>query len=267
MKKLFKKKSHNKRLLFAIILSCILILLDKTSENFNNIKKKTENVILPIYFLSNIPIQIYHDIHCILQCYQTNQKKHHIYKHLSMQNNYTKLMSKYYKKENDQLYQLLKIPIQKNTTKIFAKILANITYTNKCQVILNKGKKENIILGQTVINIQGIVGQIISVNQHTSTVLLVHDSTHAIPVKTLRNNIHGILFGKGIRKNLELKHVIPNNIKLGDILISSGLGGRFPPGYPVGIVSEIQKNKKNSNIKIQAKSTIQLNTLNYVLII
>ncbi|MCR3755194.1 MAG: cell shape determining protein MreC [Candidatus Westeberhardia cardiocondylae] len=269
MKKNFNNKFFTKfKFIIIIIFSVTLITLDKTSNLTKIIKNYLENFIKPIYFIVNIPNKTYINIYKIIECYQKAKTKHEICNKNYLVQKYETLLLNYYKTENYQLRKLLKLPIKKQKNIIIAQILSNNSHSNKCQIIINKGEQENIYIGQPVINTQGIVGQIISTTKNTSRVLLLHDISHAIPVKILRNNTHGILVGKGLSQNLELKHIPEyHDIKIGDILISSGLGGCFPKGYPVAIITKIVKNFKYPYTIIQAKSVIHIQDLNYLILI
>lgn len=109
-------------------------------------------------------------------------------------------------------------------------------------VTINKGSDEEVYVGQPIIDATGILGQVIHTSMLTSKVLLITDNSHSIPVKLLRNGIRAIAKGSGIPNNLTLEQ-IPHtaDIKQGDILVSSGLGMRFPNGFPVGTVDSVTR--------------------------
>lgn len=122
--------------------------------------------------------------------------------------------------------------------------------------------------GQPVISDKGVVGQVIAVSQLTSRVLLICDTTHALPIQVLRNDIRVIASGTGCTDDLQLEP-LPNNIdiRVGDVLVTSGLGGRFPEGYPVGIVSSVKVDNQRAYTIISAKPTADLQRLRYLLLL
>ena len=92
--------------------------------------------------------------------------------------------------------------------------------------------------GQPVVNDLGVIGQVLSVGKTTSRVLLITDASHAIPVRVMRNDIRAIASGTGNLDELELKNIPRSaDLQVGDLLVSSGFGGRFPTGYPVARIT------------------------------
>jgi len=118
-------------------------------------------------------------------------------------------------------------------------------------ITINRGAADNIREGLAVIDGEGLMGQVIEVFEDHSRVLLITDSRHALPIYNLRNNVRGIIEGSGDFQRLRLRHVSPTqDIQVGDTLLSSGLGGRFPSGYPVGAVSAIDKDPGQAFIEV-----------------
>jgi len=118
-------------------------------------------------------------------------------------------------------------------------------------ITINRGTSDNITEGLAVIDGEGLMGQVVEVFDNHSRVLLITDSRHALPVYNLRNNVRGIIEGSGDYQRLRLRHVSPTqDIQVGDVLLSSGLGQRFPSGYPVGTVSAIDKDPGQAFIEV-----------------
>lgn len=109
-------------------------------------------------------------------------------------------------------------------------------------VMINKGIQDGVFEGQPVIDADGVMGAVIRANAKTSQVMLITDASHGIPVENTRNGIRAIAVGTGNIRQLELQHV-PHTVDIakGDLFVTSGLGGRFPEGYPVGTVENIEK--------------------------
>jgi len=107
--------------------------------------------------------------------------------------------------------------------------------------VINKGQREGAYYGQPVVDADGVMGQIIHVGPFSSTVLLITDPSHALPVQINRNGLRAIAVGTGLDSILLLENLPTNaDIRKGDLVVSSGLGHRFPQGYPVGVVEDIQ---------------------------
>ena len=110
------------------------------------------------------------------------------------------------------------------------------------QIVINKGMTHGVFNGQPVVDSGGIMGQIIHVSPFSSTVLLITDPTHSIPVLVNRNGLRSVAVGLGEDNIISLEHIpVSADIKEGDLIVSSGLGRKFPSGYPVGTVSNITR--------------------------
>lgn len=136
------------------------------------------------------------------------------------------------------------------------------------EVIINKGERDGLTVGQAVLDAHGLMGQVVQTSQITSRVLLVSDSSHAVPVEVIRNGLRAILLGTGDPNTLDLVHVPDTaDIREGDMLVSSGLGGRFPRGYPVAQVSRITKEPGEPFVTIEATPKAELNQSRLVLVV
>lgn len=133
--------------------------------------------------------------------------------------------------------------------------------------LIDKGSNDGVFIGQSVLDATGVMGQVVDVTPYSAWVLLITDTTHSIPVMVNRNGLRAIASGTG-EDLLEIRYV-PNNedIKVNDLLVSSGLGGNFPSGYPVATVSEIKNDTGSPFATIYAKPTASLNRSRYVLLI
>lgn len=130
------------------------------------------------------------------------------------------------------------------------------------EVILDKGSRAGVYVGQPVLDANGIVGQVVGIGPMTSRVLLLTDSRSAIPVENSRNASRAIAVGQGVSGELMLLHVSDvSAFKTGDLLISSGLGGNYPQGYLVGVIKQIKlpKNEIYSHIMVAPTAHLDRN--------
>ncbi len=142
--------------------------------------------------------------------------------------------------ENKRLRQLLGSSIKIKERTLVAELLAVELEPFRQLVEINKGLRVGAYDGQPVVDAHGIIGQIIHVGPFSSKVLLITDPSHALPVQVNRNGLRAIAVGTGQDNILLLKHLPTNaDIHEGDLIISSGLGHRFPRGYPVGTITNI----------------------------
>jgi rod shape-determining protein MreC len=142
--------------------------------------------------------------------------------------------------ENAHLLQLLGSLKREKGRRRIAEIMNVSSDPSQHLVTINKGSKDDVYTGQPILDATGVLGQVIYTSLLTSKVLLITDSTHAIPVKNMRNGIRMIAKGSGIANQLLLEQ-IPHtaDIKKGDVLVTSGLGMRFPVGFPVAVIDVV----------------------------
>lgn len=148
-----------------------------------------------------------------------------------------------------------------------AEILVDISPLRH-RVIINKGSRDGAFKGQPLLDASGIVGQITRVGTFSSEAILITDSEHAIPVQVNRNGLRSIAVGTGDLRRLSLPFLPTNaDIKVGDLLVSSGLGGVFPAGYPVAKVTKVEKEVAMTLAAITAEPVASLDRDREVLLI
>lgn len=136
------------------------------------------------------------------------------------------------------------------------------------QVVINKGGRYGVFEGQPVLDATGVMGQVTMVSPFSSRVILLTDPSHGVPVQINRNGLRAVVTGRGLGEPLQLEH-LPHNadIRKGDLLVTSGLGGRFPVGYPVGKVVSITLPQGKSFAEIKVEPAAKLSTSREVLLV
>lgn len=135
-------------------------------------------------------------------------------------------------------------------------------------LIIDRGRNDNVYVGQPLLDAEGLMGQIISVHDNHSVGLLITDSTHAIPVQVLRNGLRSIAEGTSDYNQLRLRFLSSTaDIKLGDELVSSGLGERFPPGYPVGRVTGVDQAVGTDFVEVSVSPTAKIDRSKHLLLV
>ncbi len=136
------------------------------------------------------------------------------------------------------------------------------------RVIINRGKNHGVYKGQPVVDATGVMGMVIDPLDDSSQVLLITDAKHAIPVLNLRNGLRSIVKGTGEASKMQLLHVTDTqDFKVGDRLVTSGLGGQFPSGYPVGYIVSIKFDPGKPFGHIIIRPSAELNASRQVLLI
>ena len=170
--------------------------------------------------------------------------------------------------ENIRLRELLDSSFEIGEKVLIAELMSVNLDPYKHQVMINKGELHDIYPGQPLVDAEGVMGQVVHAGPYSSTAMLITDTSHAIPVQVNRNGLRSIALGSGTINRLELPY-IPNSadIQPGDLLITSGLGGRFPPGYPVATVTAVQHDPGNAFASVVATPLAHLNRSREVLLI
>ena len=127
-------------------------------------------------------------------------------------------------------------------------------------VLINRGAADGVIVGLPVIDEGGVVGQVTRVGSFRSAVTLLTDPAQGVPVQTVRTGLRAIAFGAGGSRKLRLLYVDRNaDIRIGDLLVTSGLGGIYPSRYPVAHISEIKRYVDEAFMAVQAMPSARLN--------
>ena len=143
--------------------------------------------------------------------------------------------------DNAQLRALLGVKTARGLDVQLAPILDIDLAPGRQRLVLDAGSRAGATVGQAVIDAGGLMGQIIETTPAHATVLLLTDPDHAVPVVVARNGVRLIVYGRGRSDLLELADVPLNSgVQVGDMLVTSGLGGRFPAGFPVGKVAALR---------------------------
>jgi len=136
------------------------------------------------------------------------------------------------------------------------------------RVLINKGIKDGVYIGQSVLDDTGVVGQVTDMFKLSSVVTLITDPSHAIPAQVRRNGLHLLVEGTGSFNSLRVPYLNKNmNLKDGDILETSGLGGRFPAGYPIAVIEAVKNDTDETFLQVKSKPIAGIDSLRYVLLV
>ncbi len=251
-----------------VVLSIILIIVDHHQGHLNIIRTALSATVYPLQTVASLPVEVTEWMTDTLVTHNSLLKENDRLKqdHLLLSSKlqrYAILES-----ENRRLRELLESSFRFNDKVRVAELIAIELQSFRRQIVINKGLSEAAYDGQPIVDASGIMGQIIHVGPFSSTVLLITDPNHALPVQVNRNGLHAIAVGTGQDDKLLLEN-LPNNtdIRIGDLIISSGLGHRFPPGYPVGQIEKISRDPSEPFAKVMIKPSAQLSQSREVLMV
>ncbi len=170
--------------------------------------------------------------------------------------------------ENVRLRELLHSTALLDEKLLVAEIIGVSPDLGNQTVVIDKGSSQGLARGQAVIDAYGLFGQIVDVGRFSSRVLLLTDTTHAVPAQVVRNGVRLIVEGTGRIDVLDVNHVSSNmDVRPGDLLVSSGLGQRFPGGYPVAVVESVTNDAGRIFALVQARPSAQLDRSRHVMVV
>ena len=263
-----KGKSYALGFFCALFLSMAMMICDYRYHCLTVFRNGFSLIVLPVQYVVDYPARMIGWVESLVATKKTlideNIKLH--YQQTILAAELQKLMA--IKQENSQLKQVLLTSSKEKMKTMAAQIMAVDLTSSRQLVILNKGKRDKVYVGQPVLDAKGVMGQIIEVGYLTSTVLLITDSKSAVPVSDNRTGEHAILVGTadpGLLSLINLPHT--SMIAKGDLLVTSGLGRLYPEGYPVGRVDKITKISGDDFIKVDVTPVALLDRDRLVLLI
>ena len=228
------------RLIVYLALAIALMVSDHRNGWLTRVRYAASVAIEPMYRLASLPSQLARDAgDAVADRARLNQRNAELERELLLaQARLNRLQT--VREQNERLQQLLDAQRSLDVGVQLARIIDVDTDPFRHRVVVNAGEHQGVTAGEAVLDAHGVMGQIVEVLPDTSTVMLITDPAHALPVKSERTGLRAIARGTGALDALELQNVpISADIKPGDRLVTSGLGGHFPAGFPVGSVRGI----------------------------
>ena len=170
--------------------------------------------------------------------------------------------------ENIELRELLNASEQVDDRVLVSSVIAVDPDPFSQQILVNKGGEDGVFIGQPVLDAYGLLGQVIDVLPYSARVLMIADPNHAIPVQVNRNGVRAIAIGNGSLNELELVYV-PSTADIipGDLLVSSGLGERYPRGYPVATVTVVENIPGQAFARVLAEPSARMDRSRHLLLV
>ena len=246
--------------IFLLVLSIGLMFLDHFFHGRNWLKQSFSSISKPIYELVDLPSE---SSDWLAQWFNDRRELSNSLEQLQLENAILKVKLQQLQADirSHKRLQSFAQSTQSIADEIIAADILNVNLERHSQrIILNKGQTDNVYLGQPVVDQFGIIGQITDLAVTHSIVTLITDASQSTPVMVKRNGLRALVNGTGHLQRLDVKYQgAEADIKIGDHLISSGIGNRFPPGYPVAVIDAINSDDNESFLQITAKPLAQLN--------
>nr|WP_218946624.1 rod shape-determining protein MreC [Stenotrophomonas sp. SbOxS2] len=245
------------RLLAYLALAITLIVLDDQAGWLARLREQANSLVQPVWALAGLPGKLGGQVRDTAASHgQLVTENRELRNQLLLANaRLTRLQTAAL--DNAQLRELLNVAERSGLDVQLAPILDIDLDPVKQRLVLDAGSREGVHVGQAVIDSGGLMGQVINVTAGSSTVLLLTDPDHAVPVTVARNGVRLIVYGRGDK--LELRDIpLSAGVEVGDEIVTSGLGGRFPAGFPVGTITGLRPDDTHAFLVGELKPAAQL---------
>lgn len=256
------------RLLLAAVVAALLVFVDTRLDWLQPVRSLLSYATEPVIALADLPRQalVAVDDAFTLRSTLAADNARLRQENLVLQRHVQRLAS--LTAENARLRELLDSSALLDSSVLVAEIIGFDPDPSRVEVVINKGADAGLFVGQPVLDASGILGQIINVGPTQSRVILVTDSRHGVPIEISRNGVRGILVGSGRRGILQLQYMpVSADVRVGDQLVSSGLGGVFPRGYPVATLSRVEREPGETFMNVEAQPAAAVGRSRQVLVL
>ena len=256
------------RFLFLFGLSIVVMILDHRDNHLDAVRRAISAAVYPLRIVVDAPVSLWrwtedtmtsrHD----LQLENSRLRAERLLTNARLQR-YSALEA-----ENARLRAMLEATRSVTDRVRVAEIMSVSANPFRHSIVIDKGTRDGVYDGQAMINADGVIGQVIETGLLSAQGLLISDPDHALPIEVNRNGLRTIAVGTGEFDRLELPN-LPNNadIEEGDLLVTSGLGGAFPAGYPVGIVTEVTRIPAEPFAAVAAEPSTNLNQVREIMLV
>ncbi len=256
------------RFALLVCFSVVVLIVDYRSHYLQYLRSALATVVTPLQVVATLPSEIAERANIWFVSSEGLRDEHEILK-----SDFVQLKAKLQKmqaleRENENLRHLLDAAERVPDRVLMAELIkvSLDPYTHK--ILVDRGLNDGAHVGQPVFDPTGVMGQITQVMPFTSAVTLITDPSHAVPVQVQRNGLRTIAFGTGNAHQLRISYLSHNaDIRVGDMLLSSGLGGRFPAGYPVAKVISVENDPGEAFLNIDAVPAAEIDRANQVLLV
>ena len=227
------------------------MLIDYRFKTLNPIRSNVNWVLRPLEYIMMAPRNIFEASSEYFTTRGTLDKENQDMKVRQAELSLLANQSEYLLVENQNLRQLMDLQKQVSFKTLPVEILFNPPNPISQRIVINRGSNDGLKLGNPIANDAGILGQVVRIYDNSAEVSLLEDRDFAVPVQVARNGLRAAVFGAGRGNLLELRYLpVASDLEVGDVLITSGIDGVYPPGFAVAVISRIERSadQNSSNV-------------------
>lgn len=255
-------------LVVVVSLSVLLMYLDRRHAYLDTLRTGMTTLVYPIQRAADLPVRGGRWLVRSLVNQQTLLDENLTLRQQRLEDQHKLQSLAELQAENERLRALLESAARVPEQVIVADLLSVDLDPFSHLILLDKGTRGGVRVGQPLLDAEGVMGQIVETGPFSAYAMLITDPNHALPVRVHRNGLRGIAFGTGFTDQLELPDLPVNaDIREGDLLVTSGLGGRYPEGLPAAIVTEVVRDPTDDFARITARPTAMLDRSREVLLV
>ena len=256
------------RLIVLMSISVGLMIIDHRSENLSLFRSAVALAVKPLHEMSALPARFGSWLDRASRSHMDVRDQYDRLRgeHIVLKSRLQKLEA--LEAENRRLNRLLAASRKVGEEVLLAQLVEVSLDPFTHKVLVNRGVRDGAYSGQPVIDPDGVIGQITHATLFTSSVTLLTNQSHAIPAQIRRNGLRVVVYGLGVPDRLSIPYLAQDaDIRDGDILVTSGMGGRFPPGYPVARVTQIVKDPNEPFLGVTGMPVARLDYTRDVLLV
>ncbi len=250
------------------LLAIVLMAMDQRGHYVPQIRSAIGNLIEPVYHVIDWPVRATNNLYRQFQSRRALRHENERLRELLLDQRASLQRLGTLVEENQRLRALFEGAQAQEFEYRFAELVRVDLDPFSHKVMIDRGSSDGVTRGQAVIDGAGVMGQVEDVHLHFSTVRLISDPNHALPVQINRTGLRSVAFGSGETGSLILNSIPREaDVREGDLIVTSGLGERFPRGYPVARVTDINREEGKTFAEVEAAPLAALDRGREVLLI
>ena len=264
----FGSTTQTARLMLYGLLAVVLMAMDHRGEYVPRVRSLAQYAVEPVYHVVEWPVSTLRGLVEQFRSRASLREENDRLRQQLLSQQGALLRLETLAEENRRLRALFEGAESQPYEYRFAELIAVALDPFSHQVTIDHGSSDGVQVGQAVIDGRGVVGQVEDVQLHFSSVRLISDPSHALPVQISRTGLRTVAYGMGETNRLSLPNVPrESDVRAGDLLVTSGLGRRFPGGYPVAVVTAVDREEGRTFARVDAAPLAALDRGREVLLI